>query len=138
MPPQTNKLATVIVAIACSTEIYKDNNKYCGLCLCTVIIQRLAGRVPVVGFVYYLPTCTYLVCPGCVSTWNIQIFLLNITYIAQMVTSSHNYLSVGIIPPISYVGLPCRGVKFKMNFNSITLPGVLQLLVLADCNEVRS
>ena len=72
------------------------------------------------------------------STGNIQIFLLNITYIAQMVTSSNNYLSVKIIPPISYVGLLWLGVKFKMNFNSIRVPGVLEILVLADCNEVRS
>ena len=91
------------------------------------------------GFVYYiLPLCIYLVYPDCVSSGNIQIFLLNITYIAQMVTSSNNYLSVKIIPPISYVGLLWCGVKFKMNFNSITVPEVLQLLVLADCNELRS
>ena len=55
-----------------------------------------------------------------------------------MVTSSNNYVSVEIIPPISYVGLLWCGVKFKMNFNSITVPEVLQLLVLADCNELRS
>ena len=55
-----------------------------------------------------------------------------------MVTSSNNYLSVKSIPPISYVGLLVPGVKFKMNFNSITVPGVLQLLVLVDCNELRS
>ena len=55
-----------------------------------------------------------------------------------MVTSSNNYLWVEIIPPISYVGLLVPGVKFKMNFNSIRVPGVLEILVLADCNEVRS